>query len=69
MTGRPWQLILSAPARKLMVFFIVFGVIVSIGANVLKATINSSFGSTTAAQATAAQVTAAATTVHNALDR
>lgn len=44
MTGRPWPLILSAPARKLMVFFIVFGVIVSISANVLNASLNGGFG-------------------------
>jgi hypothetical protein len=44
MTGRPWPLILSAPARKLMVFFIVFGVIVSIGANILNAKLNGGFG-------------------------
>lgn len=44
MTGRPWPLVLSAPARKLMVFFIVFGVFVSIGANILNAKLNGGFG-------------------------
>jgi hypothetical protein len=36
--GRRWLLVLSAPARKLMVFFIVFGAVVSAGVSVYRVT-------------------------------
>jgi hypothetical protein len=63
--GRQWLLILSAPARKLMVFFIVFGVVVLAVVSYLDATaFGSGFGSATAA----AQVTAATIPVREALD-
>ena len=63
--GRQWLLILSAPARKLMVFFIVFGVVVLAVVSYLNAAaLNSDFGSATAA----AQVTAATIPVREALD-
>ena len=64
--GRQWLLVLSAPARKLMVFFIVLGVVVLAVVSYLDvAAFGSGSGSTTAA---AAQVTAVTTTAHNALD-
>jgi hypothetical protein len=63
--GRQWLLILSAPARKLMVFFIVFGVVVLAVVSYLDAAaFGSGFGSATAA----AQVTAATIPVREALD-
>jgi hypothetical protein len=37
MEGQQWRLVLSAPARKLMIFFIIFGVVVAIGASVVNA--------------------------------
>ena len=63
--GRPWLLILSAPARKLMVFFIVFGVVVlGVVSYLDAAAFGSGFGSATAA----VQVTAATIPVREALD-
>jgi Domain of unknown function (DUF4389) len=35
--GRQWRLVLSAPARKLVIFFIVFGAVLAIGASVVNA--------------------------------
>ena len=63
--GRQWLLILSAPARKLMVFFIVFGVVVLAVVSYLDvAAFGSGFGSARAA----VQVTAATIPVRDALD-
>jgi uncharacterized protein DUF4389 len=65
MARRPWLLILSAPARKLMVFFIVFGVVVLAVVSYLDvAAFGSGFGSARAA----VQVTAATIPVREALD-
>jgi hypothetical protein len=62
--GRQWLLILSPPARKLMIFFIVFGVVVSIGVSVLNTTrLNNSVTTLTAAAQVAADVTAVRTTI------
>ena len=62
--GRQWLLILSAPARRLVVFFIVLGVIVLAGVGFLEATVIGNIGSATAA----ARVTAATIPVRDALD-
>jgi hypothetical protein len=62
--GRQWLLILSAPARRLMVFFIVLGVIALAGAGFLDVRLSDSIGS-----ATAAPVTAVTSPVHDALGR
>jgi hypothetical protein len=35
--GRQWRLALSAPARKLVIFFIVFGAVVAMGVSVVNA--------------------------------
>jgi hypothetical protein len=63
--GWQWPLILSAPARKLMIFFIVFGAAVSAGAGAYNTTMLSSSVSTLAA---AAQVSADVAPVHITLD-
>ncbi|HEU5385771.1 MAG TPA: DUF4389 domain-containing protein [Streptosporangiaceae bacterium] len=62
--GRQWLLILSASARRLMVFFIVLGVIALAGVGFLDARLSDSIGSATAA----ARVTAATIPVRAALD-
>jgi Domain of unknown function (DUF4389) len=63
--GRQWFLILSAAARRLMIFFIVFGGVVLAGVSYLDtAAFSSDLGSATAA----AQVTAATIPVRDALD-
>ena len=62
--GRQWLLILSAPARRLMVFFIVLGVIALAGAGFLDVRLSDSIGSPTAAP-----VTAVTSPVHYALGR
>ena len=46
-SGRQWLLILSAPARRLMVFFIVLGVIALAGAGFLDVRLSDSIGSAT----------------------
>ncbi|HEX5296102.1 MAG TPA: DUF4389 domain-containing protein [Streptosporangiaceae bacterium] len=63
-SGRQWLLILSAPARRLMVFFIVLGVIALAGVGFLDARLVDSIGSATAA----VRVTAATIPVRDALD-
>jgi len=63
-SGRQWLLVLSAPARRLMVFFIVLGVIALAGVGFLDARLGDSIGSATAA----ARVTAATIPVRDALD-
>jgi len=63
--GRQWPLILSAPARRLMVFFIVFGVVVLAVVSYLDA---AAFGSGFGSARAAVQVTAATIPVRDALD-
>jgi len=63
--GRQWLLILSAPARRLMVFFIVFGVVVLAVVSYLDA---AAFGSGFGSARAAVQVAAATVPVRDALD-
>jgi Domain of unknown function (DUF4389) len=63
--GWQWPLVLSAAARKLVIFFIVFGAVVSAGAGAYNTTMLSSSVSTLAA---AAQVSADVAPVRTALD-
>ncbi len=62
--GRQWRLVLSAPARKLVIFFIVFGVVLAIGVSAVNAVTASN--SVSAANA-ARQVTADSTAVRATL--
>jgi uncharacterized protein DUF4389 len=62
--GRQWRLMLSAPARKLVIFFIVFGAVLAIGAAAVNAVTASSGISSLSA---ATQVTADSTAVRTTL--
>jgi hypothetical protein len=63
--GRQWLLVLSAPARRLMVFFIVFGVVILAAVSYLDV---AAFGSDSGSATAAARVAAATIPVRDALD-
>jgi hypothetical protein len=62
--GRQWRLVLSAPARKLVIFFIVFGVVLAIGASAVNAvTARNGVSALNAARQVTADSTAVRTTL------
>jgi hypothetical protein len=62
--GRQWRLVLSAPARKLVIFFIVFGAVLAIGASAINAvTASNGISSLNAATRVTADSTAVRTTL------